>query len=620
MMPALLAGISFTFGGFLAGRLWAGHTAVYATVAWTPWVLWGLAWSIKQGGWKTAVLAALPFAMSILAGHFASFFYIGLIWAAFALYFFLSSPATRSVIIRQATIIGVVGLALAAIQLLPFLQFSFGSERVAEASYEFATDYSLPPAHLITLLLPEFFGEPTRLGYWSVPVYEELTYYAGLISFLALILALRKPDRLTWFYILLMTVGLWLALGRYGGLYKLFYDLFPPFRIIRASARAAYLYITAVSALLGYTLHHWLSLPSEDRQKQLSALLRWALTIIGICGFTALAATGAVFMALHPTDTSGRLWHQVGGYSIALVVLLVGGGLLWGYLTTPNRRAVVAGALILLCVTDMWLFSWKMVRLETVAVDPFWRDAKEILGDTPDRVLPWGLSVFLQNESLWVELPSVFGYDALEPGAQVALATSVPDPRSSAYDVLGVRYVVSSVPLDEFTQGERPLSLLQQYGYVYIYQRARPMPVARLVTATEIIPDNATAIARIHQPDFDPATTAILASPPPCDLTPTTGGTAEIQSSSPGYWQIRTGSPASALLVVAENSYPGWQVTVDGKTAESLTAYTTLRAVCVPAGEHVVEWQFKPTILWIGTSITLLSLFLSLYCLFSFKN
>ena len=73
----------------------------------------------------------------------------------------------------------------------------------------------------------------------------------------------------------------------------------------------------------------------------------------------------------------------------------------------------------------------------------------------------------------------------------------------------------------------------------------------------------------------------------------------------PGFWRIRTNSPTPALLILAESAYPGWQVTVDGQEAEALTAYTTIRAVCVPAGEHIVEWEFMPTVFMAGGAITL---------------
>ena len=60
------------------------------------------------------------------------------------------------------------------------------------------------------------------------------------------------------------------------------------------------------------------------------------------------------------------------------------------------------------------------------------------------------------------------------------------------------------------------------------------------------------------------------------------------------FWRIQTSSEVPVLLILSETDYPGWQVTIDGETAQGLTAYTAVRAVCVPAGEHVVEWTYRP--------------------------
>jgi hypothetical protein len=150
------------------------------------------------------------------------------------------------------------------------------------------------------------------------------------------------------------------------------------------------------------------------------------------------------------------------------------------------------------------------------------------------------------------------------------------------------------------------LTLLSHQGAAWVYERARPLPVARLVYGFEVIPDAATAVQRVHDPDFDPVTTAILAAEPPCDLgpAPNVPGTAGILETSPGHWLIETDSSAAALLVLAETAYPGWQVVIDGVMAEPLTAYTTLKAVCVLPGVHEVTWSYVPLIYWVGGIVT----------------
>ncbi len=638
-LPAVLAGLGFAYGGLLTGRLWAGHGPVYAVFIWTPAMLLALTWAADRRRWAAAVVAGAPFGLSLLAGHVPSFLYVGLVWAAFAAYLIITRPGQRLLVARQAATAAVVGLALAAVQLVPFLQFSLSSERLAVADYAFATDYSLPPAHLVTLLVPEFFGEPTSVGYWSVPTFEELTYYAGILAVLGIVLALRRPTRLTWFYLLLIVFGLWLALGRYSVLYELAYRFLPPFRFVRAPGRAAFLYLFAASALLAHTLSVWRDLPAAERRRALLPYWPAALSVLGIALFAALAATGAVFLSVHPTDTSGRLWQQIGGYALALAVVGLGGALIWGYLmddagerlpvesassdadsdrprppaplppgTPAPRRTLFALCLITLVLADTWVFSWKMVRLASTAPDAVWTDGRAIVGEPDGRVLPWGVPLFSQNGAMQVNWPSIFGYDSLEPAAHIALASSVPDPRSTAYDVLGASHVLAGGPLDEFTEGDRALTLLGQQGRAWVYRRARPLPIARLVYATEVIPDPAAAIDRIHAEGFDPATTAILDEAAPCELGATGAGAAEIAAHEPTRWTIHTRSEMPALLVLAENAYPGWRVTVDGEPARLMTAYTSVRAVCVPEGEHVVEWVYAPALYGVGGALTVFTL------------
>jgi hypothetical protein len=621
-LGAWLAAITYAFGGFTAARLYAGHVGLLATFAWLPWLLWAFAWSVKRRSAWTAVLPAIPFALSILAGHTTSLLYVGLVWGAWAVFLgtggwrvetgdsgassLHSLVSSLFFVARQFLIAFVVGLLLSGVQLLPLAQFAAVSARSGTADFAFASAYSFPPAHLVTLLTPEFFGEPTRAGYWSVPNFEELTYYAGVLSVLAVALAGRRPSRRSLFYLALMFLGLMLALGSYGFLYRIFYDWLPPFRLARAPGRAMVLYAFAAAALLGEVVGEaaW-PRPSLDR------LMRWLLAGTAVLGLTIIAATGAVFMAVHPTETSGRLWHQLGGWGTAVLLLLIGGVLLWRFLALPpddGRRRWLALALIALAVVDLWWFGYKFVRLESTAVAPLWPDTVALIGTPEERILPWGVGVFEQNGAWQVGLNSVFGYNALEIGANQAFTGAIPDPRSTAYDILAARYVVAPVPLDNYSTGERPLTLVGNTGAAWVYERARAFPLARLVSNVEVIGDEAAAIARVHQADFDPATTVILDAAPPCELGEGAGGTAVIREQRDGYWQIETDSAAASLLVLSETDYPGWRVTVDGQPAQSLTAYTTIRAVCVPAGAHVVEWRFVPMVYGWGGLLTLVGL------------
>jgi hypothetical protein len=604
-LGAVLAALTFTFSGFTVARLWAGHFGLIAVHAWLPWLLLALWWSApRRSGWF-GVVAGIPLALAILAGHAPSLLYVGLIWACFGLYFMLNSGQWGR-IVKQMGLALVTALLLSGIQLLPLLQLTLASTRLTDPSFEFATTFSFPPAHLLTLLVPAFFGEPLRTGYWSVPNFEELTAYAGLLPLLALFVLLRRPRPTTWLYGGLALLGLLLALGSYGFLYQLFYDWLPPFRLARAPGRAMFLYVLAASLLVGSLLAP--GAQRLDDRPWRGWLWLWGGTAVAL--FVATATTAAVFMAHHPSDTSGRLWHQVGGWSAALLIWLMAGWLWHGYTQADRMKRTAWGVgLALLVVADLWLFGLKFMQPQPLAVHPIWLEAKAVLGETEGRVLPWGLPVFEQNGAGQVGLDSVFGYNGLEIGANVDFTAAVPDPRSTAYDILSAAYVLSPAPQDRFTEEPGGLQLLAQTERGFIYERPRPFPLVRLVAEAEMIPDQAAAIARVHQPGFDAARTAIVARPPECELPGgDVAGTAVITAREPGYWRIETAATTPTLLVLSETAYPGWRVTINGQPSDWITAYTAVRAVCLPAGEHVVEWRFVPTIYGWGALLTLLGL------------
>jgi hypothetical protein len=603
---ALLAALTFTFSGFSGARIFAGHLGLLATIAWLPWLLFALLWATGRRHWLAGFVAGIPFGLAILAGHTASLIYLAIVWGALALY--LVWQERDAVVFRQLVLAVGAGLALSAVQLLPLIQFGLASGRAMAADFEFASNYSLPPAHLITMLVPEYFGEPTRAGYWSVPVFEELTFYAGILPLLLLPLAVRRPRRDTLLYLALMVAGLWLAMGRYSPLYQLAFRWLPPLQLARAPGRFALLFTFSAAALAGLTLSQWQRRPAP---RLTGRVLRGAAGVGVLSGVAALAATGALFAAQHPSDTSGRLWHQIGGWGWLVLMLLLGAALLWALLRPqpPRRARFLAGALLLLALADLWQLSYKFVRPEATAPAAMWADARALIGDTEERVLPWGLSIFEQNGAGQAGLRSVFGYNALEPAATLALAGSIPDPRSTAYDVLAVGYVIAEAPQDAYLEGERALALHGQMGNAWVYRRARALSPVRLVSRAEVIAENEAALARLHEPDFDPGTTAIVAEAPGCELAGAAGaGAATLVSHEATRWEVETESDGPALLVVAETAYPGWRVTVDGEAARPLVAYTALRAVCVPGGRHVVTWYYRPIVLYAGGLVSMVAI------------
>ena len=70
---------------------------------------------------------------------------------------------------------------------------------------------------------------------------------------------------------------------------------------------------------------------------------------------------------------------------------------------------------------------------------------------------------------------------------------------------------------------------------------------------------------------------------------------------------MRVRSQCRRLVVLADTWAPGWSVTVDGQSQPAIRVNETLRGVYVTAGEHEVEWFYRPTFWSILVGITMLA-------------
>ncbi len=83
---------------------------------------------------------------------------------------------------------------------------------------------------------------------------------------------------------------------------------------------------------------------------------------------------------------------------------------------------------------------------------------------------------------------------------------------------------------------------------------------------------------------------------------------AKITEREPDKVVIQVSNATSGRLVLADPAYPGWKVTVDGRSAPALVSRGIFRAVDVRGGSHTVVWTFDPPRLRIGALISLATL------------
>jgi uncharacterized membrane protein YfhO len=57
---------------------------------------------------------------------------------------------------------------------------------------------------------------------------------------------------------------------------------------------------------------------------------------------------------------------------------------------------------------------------------------------------------------------------------------------------------------------------------------------------------------------------------------------------------LEVNTDRKSVVVLHDIYYPGWEATVDGKPEPILRTNVLFRGVEVPAGHHVVEFNFRP--------------------------
>ena len=141
---------------------------------------------------------SLLFATQILSGGLQIFFYstfIAILYFALRL-FYIDKRAKQKFVIRQSKYLFLfllLSAILSSLFLLPIFEFGSQSIRSGGVSFEDASLHSIPLYGFVNLIMPNFFGNPSRGDYWAFwkgASFSELTVYLGIASLLFTLVAL----------------------------------------------------------------------------------------------------------------------------------------------------------------------------------------------------------------------------------------------------------------------------------------------------------------------------------------------------------------------------------------------------------------------------------------------
>lgn len=610
---------SVVWGFGCLATIWA-YWPITDVLVWVPVVFAGTEWLIEHRYRKGFFALALGGALLLFAGHpetaFAVNSYIGLYFVIRLAFAWYGGEAPWKPITLY-TSAWALAIAVYAVQLLPFIEYLQHSAPVEER-----IDMPLTFSTLSTFWVPRFLGVSAEDTFWDKNTHNSnltIQQYVGIAAWLGTAIALAglrrnagTLDGQSRARIAAITFATLASVAMSMDLFFLEWaQRLPGFSHMRTIYHVFFaLFGVPLLGLIGLDI--WFSRPRKlhDLAMVLIVIVPAALLVAGIWNYNArlIAMSGL----------SGYITREMGTAVIATVLLL--GTLALHSMT--NRKGIVWATFIVLSGADTF---WPVRGLNPSL------ERANLPGATP-------LVTYMQNK----EKPCRFdvlgaaiapgaignfgieewdGYDGLYPERPVRFREKLSNRIwKSMYAATATDYYLNDpsheelVPIRKLVD-QGALKLETSHDHIDVYRHVTMPPRARLVGKLEALPNSTDLFARMLGPGFDPRAVAVTDLPPDGTLPDSDLdfiGDASIVLHEPERIDIHVNAADDAVLVLAENYFPGWQATVDEKTVPVFPVYYCFRGILVPKGEHNVEFRYQPRSLAAGIALSSVALIASL--------
>src|SRR5574341_1432326 len=266
-----IGALAYALSGYLVARF--AFLSITSVVPWLPWLVWSVDRLMRGLGRKERSIALVGgiVALILLGGHAQTAIYSLVLAGLYALW---RGMVVENLLeswrhLAMALVAVLLGIGLAAIQLVPTFELLQTSQRAGGLHREFALTYSFWPWRFISLLSPNIFGTPANGTYQGYANYWEDEIYVGLLP---LVLAARSMGR-WWeerrtgavtlaaqvipFFGALLIPTFVLALGKNTPVLPWLYDHIPGFDLFQAPTRITLLIVFGLAVLAGVGADGW---------------------------------------------------------------------------------------------------------------------------------------------------------------------------------------------------------------------------------------------------------------------------------------------------------------------------------------------------------------------------
>lgn len=664
---AIFGAIAFAFNTNNLVLLNAGHNTKIMTLMTSPLIIAGVLLAYRDRALLGTLLFTVGMSMNLKSQHPQMTYYLGIVLLLYVLAVFINKIKTGEIgSFAKASGFLLIGLALAvgttANRTLPIYEYSKdtmrgapiltknkskeSSSNVEGLAWNYAMGWSNGGIDLLQSFIPlavggssgekiskasNFAKEIRKRGgsianlqaplYWGkLPFTSGPIYFGAVIFFFFFLSIFTYKDPIKWWILAAVILTFVLSMGKnFESINRLFFDYFPYYNKFRTpnSILSVTAIIIPILAILG--LQDILSRKSIDLKKILLPGLGFIVftALLGLLGpsILDLSSPGDVRLEQAGLDSniiiSDRADMLRDSALRSAILMLICLGSVVAYFKGKIKAIFVFLIIGLLAIGDLFTTNLRYVSSDNYVTASdykrYYTPRKvdlQILKD-PDlsyRVFDNTKSTFKSSFTSYFH-KSIGGYHAakLQRYADI-IDYHISKNNTNVMNMLNTKYLITGEP------GNEKANLnTAALGNVWFVNEAK------IVSSSDAEIEALT--------DFDPLRTAFIHKEYENQLTTKTfeknGSSISLTSYAPDRLVYKCQAVSEQLAVFSEIWYgpeKGWNAYIDGQPVSHLRANYILRALKIPAGNHEIVFEFKPssyktgeTIRWISCLILLLA-------------
>ncbi len=655
-LGSLISSISFTFSGFMMHYLINAN--IVHTIMWMPLLTYLNLKYIKYKS-KWFYLSPIILTLSFLAGHTQLFIYTAIIYITTYFFFSYQYKKTTSTYLTGLFIL-LITAGFISFQALPTLQLVHFSAHNSDDPWRYFSPDILKPLQALTILIPDYFGNPVTRNQWLDfnPV-EGILYFGTLPLFLTI-------------YAFTFMKGKTVNFFKYISIFALLSTTYPIARIIYLSKipvlwtstplRAVTIFFFATSILTGIGFDLFIKNIKQISFTKLNIKFITNKTIIFIISYYSIFGSIIIYtlyqyITTHNNNYKIALRNSIIPTIILLIfsIIILIKIILKKYLDIQILQLKLSNILnyiiLGLVIFDLFLFFSKWTPFINIQ---YYYPKHQLISKLQELTQHTNSKYYGITEPEIDTKNQLYSAEALNPlnlKYYSALIESLNQEKpvlqgkrlkvnidqnsknaKKMFDILGIKYHVDGNK-GEHISGIFPYWLYQEtdnnyppiysYNKYTIFENIDAFNKIKVFDKYQIITDDKKTLEAIISDNWDYQNQIILNSNPKIQITENKldAQITDIKlNNNQQIFKINTNKPVIAQI---NNSYyPEWHAFVNNKEVNIIRSNYAFMSIAINKGESYVEFKYIPSKFILGLKITLgtLIVYISWFIIFHSKK